>query len=120
VGIARVGNHPTAFFVGPETPGAPGVEIAGDGTESPVTRYKADGLIKRQAARFRVYEYETEGSSLRLIGEVNGRDVKIEWRVDLVNRKAALDHAPSEGHPAGPRNMNVIERKRPATTFENS
>jgi len=30
--------------------------------------------------------------------------------VDLVNRKAALDHSPSIGHPSGPRNLNVTDR----------
>ena len=27
IGVARVGNHPDAFFVGPEAPGSAGVEI---------------------------------------------------------------------------------------------
>jgi hypothetical protein len=108
VGIARLGNHETAFFIGPEKPGAAGVEIAADGSESPVTRYKDGGKIKRQAARFRVYEYETDGSGgLKLVGEVKGDQVKIEWRVNLVNRKAALDHSPDPGHPAKPRNVRA-------------
>jgi hypothetical protein len=107
VGIARLGDHATAFFVAPEKPGAAGVEIAADGSESPVTRYKEGGRIKRQAARFRVYEYEsTTSGGLKLVGEVTGDQVKIEWRVDLVNRKAALDRSPAPGHPAGPRNAN--------------
>jgi len=53
IGIARVGNHPTAFFVGPESPGSPGVEIDAKGRETPVMQYKKDALVKRQAARFR-------------------------------------------------------------------
>lgn len=111
IGVARVGNHRTDFFVGPERPGASGLEIAADDSEAAVTRYKANGLIKRQAARFRVYEYETDGSGhLHLIGEVKPDHGKIEWRVNLVNRKAALDHSPAAGHPAAPRNTTVADR----------
>ena len=48
IGVARVGNHESAFFVGPETPGAEGAEIAADGTETPVSQYKKDGLINSE------------------------------------------------------------------------
>lgn len=111
VGVARLGNHLTSFFVGPESPGSPGVDIAADGSESPVTRYKTDGLIKRQAARFRVYEYESTGpGNLTLVGEVTPAQASIEWQVELVNRKAALDRNPAAGHPAAPRNVNIQDR----------
>jgi hypothetical protein len=111
IGFARVGNHPTAFFIGPETPGEPGREIAQDQSESPVTLYKQEGLVKRQAARFRVYEYETDGNGAsQLVGEVSAGRAQIEWKVDLVNRKAALDHSPSPEHPARPRNVDVADR----------
>jgi len=111
IGLARVGNHPTAFFLGPEQPGAAGIEIGADNSESPVTQYKMEGLIKRQAARFRVYEYTTDATGKpSLVGEVRGDQAEIEWRVDLVNRKAALDHSPTPGHPAGPRNIDVTDR----------
>jgi hypothetical protein len=112
IGIARVGKHPTAFFIGPEEPGLPGVEIASDGSESPVVGYKAGGMLKRQAARFRVYEYEidTAGGST-LTGEVTADRATIEWQVDLVNRKAALNRSPAPGdHPAEPRNTEVSDR----------
>lgn len=107
IGVARVGNHASAFFVGPETPGSPGVEIGADGTETPVTAYKEDGRIKRQAARFRVFEYDEDASGNHvLVGEV-GADATVEWTVDLVNRKAALDHDLS---PAARRNRTVTDR----------
>lgn len=58
IGIARVGNSPTQFFIGPEIPGVPPMEIV-NGQERPLQKYKdKHGLIKRQAARFRVFEYE--------------------------------------------------------------
>ena len=107
IGVARLGNHATAFFVGPEAPGSPGVEIAPDGTETPLETYKADGLVKRQAARFRVVEYEQDpAGGLTLVGECGG-DTQIEWSVDLCNRKAALDRSLG---PAAPRNTSVADR----------
>jgi hypothetical protein len=107
IGVARVGNHASAYFIGPETPGSPGVEISSDGTESPVTAYKEDGRIKRQAARFRVFEYDEDAAGNQvLVGEVGG-DVRVEWTVDLVNRKAALDRDVS---PAARRNRTVTDR----------
>ncbi|HEV7879398.1 LodA/GoxA family CTQ-dependent oxidase [Bradyrhizobium sp.] len=111
IGIARVGNHPDAFFIGPETPGAPGVEIGANGAETPVKRYKDGGRIKRQAARFRVFKFDQDNSgNLQLVGEVTADEAKIEWKVDLCNRKGALDHTPAPGHPGAPRNMDVADR----------
>lgn len=72
--VARVGNHGSAFFVGPETPGSPGVELAADDTETPVTAYKGR-RVKRQAARFRVFEYDEDAAgNLRLVGEPGGTE----------------------------------------------
>ena len=119
IGVARVGNHETAFFVGPEGPDSLGVEIDADGTERPVAGYKKDGKVKRQAARFRVFAYDQDSSGdLRLIGEV-GPEARVEWTVDLCNRKAAFE---GEVGPAGPRNLDIPDRSslvirgpRPAT-----
>jgi hypothetical protein len=111
IGIARVGDHPSAFFIGPEAPGSPGVEIGNGDNETPVTRYKEAGQVKRQAARFRVFRFDQdEGGVLHLIGEVTAQEAQIEWRVNLVNRKAALDHNPPAGHPANPRNTDIADR----------
>src|SRR5436309_1896435 len=97
IGVARVGNAPDAFFIGPETPDSPGVELAADGAETALQQYKADGKIKRQAARFRVFEYDDANG--KLIGEVTPDKAVIEWDVTLVNRKAALDHKPASTNP---------------------
>lgn len=107
IGIARVGNHPDAFFIGPESPGSPGLEIGDDGTESTLGSYKEAGQIKRQASRFRVYEYDQAADgTLALQGEV-AADAQVEWQVDLVNRKAALNRTVG---PARPRNAGVTDR----------
>jgi L-Lysine epsilon oxidase N-terminal/L-lysine epsilon oxidase C-terminal domain len=112
IGIARVGNHPSAFFVGPETPGSSGLDIDANGNEAPLQRYKDTGRIKRQAARFRIFRFQqSDTGNLQLIGEVTASDAKIEWKVDLCNRKAALDHSPDPSHPARPRNTDIADRK---------
>jgi hypothetical protein len=87
IGIARVGNHPTEFFIGPETPRR---------NELP-DRFKsvpagaaggATPKLKRQAARFRVFAYDAGGV---VLGELTSVDAAITWKVHLVNAKAEWD-----------------------------
>ena len=89
-GVARVGNAPgDAFYVGPEHPDIPANWK--DGEFQPFR--DAEGRIKRQAARFRVFEYqEDEQERLSSPAEVEiGSDVvKIEWRVHVANKKASF------------------------------
>ena len=83
------------------------MEIGADGTETPLTHYKHNELVKRQAARFRVFAYDQDSAgNLNLVGEV-GADAHVEWTVDLVNRKAALDRTVG---PADPRNVGITDR----------
>jgi hypothetical protein len=78
IGIARVGNSPTDFFLGPEVPGVPPNV---DGT------YKdALGRIKRQVARFRIYGLNAAGG---IVKELTANDAHITWTVHLANKKAA-------------------------------
>ncbi len=118
IGITRVGDG-DQFFVGPERQGHPGIEIAADGSESTLQNYKSGGRIKRQAARFRVFQYEQEDDgTLRLVGEVKSPLVSIEWNVTLVNSKAAgnsivavIDETRSVLLPNGsPRNPTITDR----------
>ena len=52
IGIARVGNSPDEYFIGPEAPGE---------VPDPDGGYKdSAGRIKRQAARFRIYGASTK------------------------------------------------------------
>ena len=77
LGIARLGNSPDEFFIGPETPGLP---------SSPVGGFKDKaGRIKRQAARFRLYAYDAHYT---VLGELTATDANIVWSVHLTNRKA--------------------------------
>lgn len=78
IGIARLGNSPTEFFIGPEKPGV---------HTRPKGGYKdAQGRVKRQAARFRLFGYDKKG---KLVKEITQLDATIEWTVHLANRKAA-------------------------------
>jgi len=98
IGIARVGNSPTGWFVGPEVPGCSTVPIGG---------YKdSDGRLKRQAAKFRVYGIDSEGNAVR---ELTAKDAEIHWTVHLANKKGvwyrirfAMDI--SEAEPVSRRN----------------
>jgi hypothetical protein len=81
IGIARVGDS-SEHFVGPEIPGVP--------ASPPDGNFKQHGKIKRQAARFRVYEYEDTDPTVPPI-EINSSTAQvrhIEWTVHVANRKA--------------------------------
>ncbi|WP_189304528.1 LodA/GoxA family CTQ-dependent oxidase [Streptomyces cinerochromogenes] len=78
VGVARLGNSPDSFFVGPEAPGV---------AARPEDGFKdADGRVKRQAARFRLYGYDKDHN---LLGEVTSNEATVRWAVELANAKAA-------------------------------
>ncbi|MCB0397104.1 MAG: LodA/GoxA family CTQ-dependent oxidase [Flavobacteriales bacterium] len=108
IGMARVGNS-TEFYLGPETMAAyPGEgALTGGlpikpGTESTTITSNdirdAEGKLKRQAARFKIYQYEdgdtysypSQKSSEVTIGSVvDGKTVAdIIWTVHLANKKA--------------------------------
>ena len=78
IGIARVGNSPSEFFVGPEAP---------DLHSRPRGGYKdGAGRVKRQAARFRLFGYDDKG---RVVREITASEATTTWVVHLANRKAA-------------------------------
>lgn len=78
VGVARAGDSAEDFFVGPEAP---------DWRPAPAGGYKdAAGRVKRQAARFRIYEYGPDGKPRR---EITGFEAQIEWTAHLANKKGS-------------------------------
>ena len=79
IGVARIGNSTAedGFYIGPEVTEPPHTKTGG-------TR-DAQGAIKRQAARFRIYGYNAAGE---VVGEIKSDDAYIQWTVHLVNRKA--------------------------------
>jgi len=85
IGVARVGNS-EEFFVGPENPGVPA------NWDSGTRKFKAfkdaQGRILRQAARFRIFQFDDGGNPVKELTLADG--VTIEWRVHVANRKAAF------------------------------
>ncbi len=111
IGIARVGNS-EEFYIGPETaaglplPGQPGNPARGGLPINPDTNATitskdlrdASGAFKRQAARFRIFQYTDQnlgvyptgqGTEICIGSTVNGRRVAdIVWTVHVANKKA--------------------------------
>jgi hypothetical protein len=99
IGIARLGNsidsldaqgrpvlrfrdndEPGEFFIGPEIP---------DDHTRPSGGYKdSQWRIKRQAARFRLFGYESKSSDLNDAKEITLANADIKWTVELANTKA--------------------------------
>ncbi len=77
IGIARIGNS-EEYFIGPETPYR---------SPAPEGGYRdAQGRLKRQAARFRVYGYDVHGN---VVSELTAANAEIIWTVHVANKKAA-------------------------------
>jgi hypothetical protein len=110
IGIARLGNSLTQVYVGPEIPGHPGFEIDAQGNETPLAQYKVgDDEIKRQAARFRLFDVPDDGSAPRAAQLPAGATV--EWTVHLVNKKAAINRP--GGPPPSPQRPQLIANPVP-------
>jgi hypothetical protein len=87
IGIARMGDtafdpaNPATFYLGAEAP----YEVPNRGRA-----YKIGGRIRKQAQRFRIFEFEN-GVAVREITLAAADVSAIEWVVHLANRKAALN-----------------------------
>jgi hypothetical protein len=99
IGFARVGNaDPSTFYIGPEVPGytalpdSPATGQQAVGTAVP--NYKdSNGLVKPQAARFRIFEYGMLNNRLVPLREVNLNTAGIQsisWNVHIANKKASF------------------------------
>ena len=91
IGVARVGPSKEGFFLAREAPGAAPIDIDTAGREVAFAGYKdSSKLIRRQAARFRVYEYDRDDATGRLIlrREITADDASIFWSISLVSGKA--------------------------------
>ncbi|HEX3091823.1 MAG TPA: LodA/GoxA family CTQ-dependent oxidase, partial [Candidatus Angelobacter sp.] len=102
IGVARIGNCPddsaSGFYVGPEIPGSVIV---------PQNGYKdAQGRVRRQAARFRIYGWENGV----FMGEITSSVANITWTVELANTKAAFNRFEGIGHTGPLRNASVTDR----------
>ena len=91
IGIARVGNSSTDFYVGPEVYRGLPTDLHGQ----PITKEQLrdrDHKMARQAARFRIFKGEQEIT-------LDSSDIdKIVWTVHLANKKASwYDFRTNEG-----------------------
>ena len=134
IGIARLGNSETSFYIAPETPAglpfdcdANGEPIMQGETPALIKTFKdAEGRVRRQAARFQVFVYDEaspEGRPLKLGDRIEGGGnagtlVDIQWRVWLANKKASWYQFSARrgehgyGATAPRRNANVTDRDR--------
>lgn len=106
IGIARIGNSPE-YFLASELPGL---------EPDPSNGYKdAEGRIKKQAVKFKVYAFDKEGT---VLGEITNEVANINWHVHVANVKAAwymfnnaLD-LPQAGIPSAYRNSTETDRSQ--------
>lgn len=88
VGIARVGNSPDAYYIGPET--YCGLPTCADDPKRPFTPADfrdAQGRMARQAALFHVYR-SVNGAAYEEVTLDSGDIANIQWQVHVANKKA--------------------------------
>lgn len=93
IGVARLGNSPDDFYLAPERIG--GLPIACDASGNPIGDPSAPervhqfkdsvGRVKRQAAKFRVFE--RAGGPLREVSLQDAGIERIVWTVHIANKK---------------------------------
>ncbi len=139
IGIARVGDSPTSFYLAPEQAGQlpidcdqDGNAVVKDGKEQPISKFKdAQQRVRRQAARFRVYgckDGSPQGQEIEVGQQIEavapsgqlltGEVVDIEWTVYLANKKSSWyefqqldgEHGYDDKHPL--RNVDVASADR--------
>jgi hypothetical protein len=107
IGIARVGNSESEYFLAPE--------VADPPPEAPGFYRDPTGALKRQAVRFRVYGLNAAGAP---IAELTAGNAEIRWTVHLANKKStwyqfqiALDIPEADSAPPSwLRNMTIGDR----------
>jgi hypothetical protein len=119
IGIARIGDAAAdEFFLGPEQPNLlGGAGISGIGQTVPP--YKVGGKIRRQAQRFRIFEYTEKGGVWTMSREITAdlKDVvELTWTVHLSNRKASFfEFNGLAGSPLLPTQPAMVRRNAAVT-----
>ena len=101
IGIARLGNSPSSYFLGPE--------VSGSGPQPEDGLFKDnEGGVKRQAVRFHIYGY---GSNDKVVKEITSDDGSLTWQVHLANRKGASNEFKGFFEPPSSikRNPDILE-----------
>ena len=87
IGVARVGNAPSQFYIGPET--YRGLPINPDGSPFTEADFRdTDKRLCRQAARFTLYRDNPDGTQEEVTLATPGV-ASIEWTVHVANKKAS-------------------------------
>jgi L-Lysine epsilon oxidase N-terminal/L-lysine epsilon oxidase C-terminal domain len=104
IGIARIGDSLTEYYVGPQ--------VTEPAAVPPGFYRDPTGALKREAAQFRIYGYNAEGVVVR---ELTADNADIVWTAHLANRKAewyqfqlALDIPDAVGQAMPRRNPDVL------------
>lgn len=101
IGIARLGGSPNQYCLCPESNNSLGIEIDNLGNENEVKNFKdTSGLIKRQGARFKVYELNSATGEYL---PIDMNLVSVKWNVHLVNKKAGVTRPAAP--PTSPSNV---------------
>ena len=103
IGIARIGDSRSEYYIGPQVT---------EPTPAPPGFYRdTAGALKREAALFRIYGYNTASEVVR---ELTADNADIVWTAHLANRKAecyksqiALDIPAAAGQSMHRRNPDV-------------
>jgi hypothetical protein len=151
IGVARVGNSPDQYFIGAETesfqnpssffrlnqadptkmPEEIKIATTGDKTIYKDKKYTSStkGQIRRQAARFRIFEYRSldDGKTWLWTREITSADAQIKWTVKLANKKGSFNnfHGPDMAfeYPPGSgqkiRKAPTIEPPEASITIKN-
>lgn len=91
MGFARVGPSTAGYFLAGESPGAAPIDIDAAGNEVAFSGYKdATKIMRRQGARFRIYEYDRDEASgtVTFVREITLAEADIKWSVTLTASKA--------------------------------
>src|SRR5664279_5053478 len=86
IGVARLGNAPEGYVVGPEVTHPVPKMASTDPGRNPYR--DSDGRLYPQAARFRIYGCNAKGEIVRELS-APGDDAEITWTVHLANKKSA-------------------------------
>lgn len=86
IAVARVGDAPDKFYIGPES--YRGLPINPDGRPFTQTDFRdAEGRMCRQAARFKIYRRDGDGWQEVTLADEDVAD--IEWTVHVANKKSS-------------------------------
>ncbi len=120
IGVARVGNAPEQFYIGPESASALPTLSDTEARGFTAADFRdSEGRLCRQAARFRIYRSEPDRAPEEVTLDSAGIS-EIRWRVHLANKKAGWyrfltskgRHGYAPNHPLRNAARQTIDQRR--------